>query len=61
MATAEAVLPKFDKSPQAGSAYSSSLSDGEVIENTWERRLADLRKTFLTKEGWIGDYVSSKE
>jgi hypothetical protein len=58
MATTESMLPEFDKkSPQVGSSYAPSLHDGNVIENTWERRLSDIRQTFLTKEGWIGDYV----
>ena len=60
MATNESILPEFDKkSPQEESSYSPSLSDGEVIESTWEKRLSDIRQTFLTKEGWIGDYVGA--
>jgi hypothetical protein len=62
MATNEAVLPEFDKkSPQAGSSYAQSISDGDVVETTWENRLSDLKQTFLTKEGWIGDYVCFTE
>jgi hypothetical protein len=36
--------------------YTPSIEDGEV-STKWEDRLQGLKKTFLTKEGWIGDYV----
>lgn len=35
---------------------SSSVELGEMTTK-WGRMKEDLRQTFLTKEGWLGDYV----
>lgn len=37
-------------------AYSTSLSQGTVTTKLQDM-LAELKYTFLTKDGWIGDYV----
>lgn len=44
------------KVPEATTYYSSSTHDGEVITK-WQNLKSDLKQTFLTREGWIGDYV----
>jgi hypothetical protein len=38
--------------------YAPSIEDGEVYTN-WQNTIKNLKETFLTKEGWIGDYVRS--
>lgn len=32
---------------------------GEVVVRKWQDTLAELRHTFLTRDGWVGDYVST--
>lgn len=36
--------------------YSPSLSQGTINRN-WKDMIEELKHTFLTKDGWIGDYV----
>jgi xanthine/uracil permease len=56
MESVDSSLPQFDKkSAPIDSTYSSSISEGEVT-TTWQQRLSDLKHTFCTKEGWIGDF-----
>jgi hypothetical protein len=45
-----------EKKATATGSYSPSMSDGEVATkpSVW----AELKHTFSTREGWIGDYVS---
>lgn len=38
--------------------YSPSVSEGEVATK-WQDTVAELKHTFLTKDGWVGDYVST--
>jgi hypothetical protein len=44
-----------EKKSAAALNYTPSLSDGEISSppGVW----AELKQTFCTKEGWIGDYV----
>ncbi|KAF2639209.1 purine permease [Massarina eburnea CBS 473.64] len=35
--------------------YSPSIRQGRV-SSSWENKIAELKYTFLTKDGWIGDY-----
>jgi hypothetical protein len=57
MSTSESVDRDIEKKmPDQINSYSPSVSDGEVL-SPWRETLASLRQTFLTKEGWIGDYV----
>jgi hypothetical protein len=36
-------------------SYDASVCDGEVT-TPWKNTLQNLKDTFLTKEGWLGDY-----
>ncbi|KAF2681597.1 purine permease [Lentithecium fluviatile CBS 122367] len=36
-------------------AYSPSVSQG-IVDTKWQDTLPELKYTFLTKDGWIGDY-----
>jgi len=40
--------------------YSPSVSQG-TINIKWQDALAELKYTFLTKNGWIGDYVRAHQ
>jgi hypothetical protein len=46
-----------NKGAQENVAYSPSVSQGTVT-NKWQDTVAELKHTFLTRDGWIGDYVS---
>lgn len=36
--------------------YSPSVDQG-TVGSKWQDTVAELKHTFLTKDGWIGDYV----
>lgn len=38
--------------------YSPSISNG-TVGTRWQEIFAELKYTFTTKDGWIGDYVWS--
>jgi hypothetical protein len=38
--------------------YSPSVSQG-TMSSKWQDTVAELKYSFFTKDGWIGDYVSS--
>lgn len=42
-------------SPDA--SHSPSLGEGMGTTTKWKDSLAELKYTFLTLDGWIGDYV----
>ena len=61
MALSETTSSDIEKSANEDALpYSPSEKDGEVM-STWRVFVADLKKTFSTKEGWIGDYVCASK
>jgi hypothetical protein len=43
------------KETQETASYCPSVGNGEV-STPWENTIRDLKETFLTKDGWVGDY-----
>lgn len=41
-------------------SYAPSLGQGRVA-TTWHERIAELKYTFTTRDGWIGDYVGIEQ
>jgi hypothetical protein len=46
-----------NKGAEENATYSPSVSQG-TLTSKWQERVAELKHTFTTKDGWIGDYVS---
>jgi hypothetical protein len=59
MASTKIVVEDFEKkNPELEANYSSSMSDGHIVENTWQMWFQEVKHSFTTRDGWLGDYVS---
>jgi hypothetical protein len=47
------------KSTSAEASYAPSLGQGVTTTSNWQNMVAEFKDTFLTRDGWIGDYVCS--
>lgn len=51
----------MEQKPALLEASSLPSTRDHIATSRWQETLSELKWTFLTKDGWIGDYVSKRQ